>query len=209
MKISLSRLHFPVTTLGPGQRIGLWVQGCSLHCKGCLSPDTWHQRDNAIEISELIAQLSQWFPFADGITISGGEPFEQPKALQQLLKALRQHFQGDIFVYSGYEWGQIKQQVLEMDGLIDALMSGPYQENAPQTQALRGSDNQQLHRLTPLGDARFAQYDRALTENDKILDLALDQTGRIFLTGIPQRHDMLRLRTLLEQQEQPLKQLKK
>lgn len=209
MKISLSRLHFPVTTLGPGQRIGLWVQGCSLHCKGCLSPDTWHQRDNAIEISELIAQLSQWFPFADGITISGGEPFEQPKALQQLLKALRQHFQGDIFVYSGYEWEQIKPQVLEMDGLIDALMSGPYLENAPQTQALRGSDNQQLHRLTPLGDARFAQYDRALTENDKILDLALDQTGRIFLTGIPQRHDMLRLRTLLEQQEQPLKQLKK
>lgn len=150
MKISLSRLHFPVTTLGPGQRIGLWVQGCSLHCKGCLSPDTWHQRDNAIEISELIAQLSQWFPFADGITISGGEPFEQPKALQQLLKALRQHFQGDISVYSGYEWEQIKQQVLEMDGLIDALMSGPYQENAPQTQLLRGSDNQQLHRLTPL-----------------------------------------------------------
>ncbi|WP_040690832.1 4Fe-4S single cluster domain-containing protein [Providencia burhodogranariea] len=209
MKISLSRLHFPVTTLGPGQRIGIWVQGCSLLCKGCISPDTWHRRDKGIQIANVMEQLKQWLPFADGITISGGEPFEQADALHALLIELHANFQGDILVYSGYGWDDIKLKVSEMDGLIDALISGPYLVDAPQTLALRGSDNQLLHRLTPLGEARFAQYDRQLTADDKVLDLALDGTGRIFLTGIPQRRDMSRLQILLEQQETPLTPLKK
>lgn len=209
MEISLSRLHFPVTTLGPGQRIGIWVQGCTLLCKGCLSPDTWHRRDKSISIANVMEQLKQWLPFADGITISGGEPFEQADALHALLIELHENFQGDILVYSGYEWGDIKHKVSEMDGLIDALISGPYLVDAPQTLALRGSDNQLLHRLTQLGEARFAQYERQLTVDDKVLDLTLDETGRIFLTGIPQRRDMSRLQILLEQQETPLTTLKK
>lgn len=209
MEISLSRLHFPVTTLGPGQRIGIWVQGCTLHCKGCLSPDTWHRRDKGISIANVMDQLKQWLPVADGITISGGEAFEQADALHALLIELHENFQGDILVYSGYEWSDIKHKVSEMDGLIDALISGPYDIEAPQTLALRGSDNQLLHRLTPLGEARFAQYERQLTINDKVLDIALDETGRIFLTGIPQRHDMSRLQKLLEQQETSLTHLKK
>ncbi|MEY0300609.1 4Fe-4S single cluster domain-containing protein [Providencia manganoxydans] len=208
-KISLSRVHFPVTTLGPGQRIGLWVQGCSIHCKGCMSPDTWHRRESGIDIMVLMQQLKPWLQEADGITISGGEPFEQRDALQCLLTELRQDFQGDILVYSGYEWDDIHQDILDMNGLIDALITGPYQESAPQTLALRGSDNQQLHCLTSLGKQRFSQYDTQLIDSHKALDLAVDETGRIFLLGIPQRHDMSYLQSWLEQQEQPLKQLKK
>lgn len=41
MRMILSRLHFPVTTLGPGRRIGVWFQGCSIRCAGCISRDTW------------------------------------------------------------------------------------------------------------------------------------------------------------------------
>ena len=39
--ISVNKAHFPVTVLGPGRRIGLWLQGCNIGCKGCLSRDTW------------------------------------------------------------------------------------------------------------------------------------------------------------------------
>ncbi len=39
--IELNKAHWPVTVLGPGRRIGLWVQGCSIHCPGCVSQDTW------------------------------------------------------------------------------------------------------------------------------------------------------------------------
>lgn len=209
MRISLSRIHFPVTALGPGKRIGIWFQGCSLHCKGCLSPDTWEVKQNSILVDDLITQIRPWFDHADGITISGGEPFEQPEALHALLIGLRQQFIGDIFIYSGYQWNEIKPQVDMMSGLIDALMSEPYQIDVPQTQVLRGSDNQQLHCLTPMGKARFNTFNRALTEHDKILDLTMDEEGRLYLTGIPKQGDMARLRELLAQQNTQLKQIKR
>ncbi|WP_461325238.1 4Fe-4S cluster-binding domain-containing protein [Bradyrhizobium diazoefficiens] len=41
IRISVSRIHFPVTTLGPGRRLGIWFQGCSIRCPGCISMDTW------------------------------------------------------------------------------------------------------------------------------------------------------------------------
>ncbi|QIG05783.1 4Fe-4S single cluster domain-containing protein [Proteus sp. ZN5] len=209
MQISLSRIHFPVTTLGPGKRIGIWFQGCSLRCKGCLSPDTWESKAESTSVDMLIQQIQPWFAFADGITISGGEPFEQPEALYVLLIALRQQFAGDIFIYSGYHWDEIEPQVTKMSGLIDALMSGRYQVETTQSLMLRGSDDQQLHCLTAMGSARFNVFDRNVNEEDKVLDLSMDNQGRIYLTGIPQKGDMARLREVLAQQDIQLKQIKR
>jgi anaerobic ribonucleoside-triphosphate reductase activating protein len=39
MKIAVSKAHYPVTVLGPGKRIGIWL-GCRIQCKGCVSQDT-------------------------------------------------------------------------------------------------------------------------------------------------------------------------
>ena len=56
MKLQLNKAHFPVTALGPGRRIGIWVQGCSIQCPGCVSLDTWKpDRSKAIEVDALIA----------------------------------------------------------------------------------------------------------------------------------------------------------
>jgi len=54
--LELNKAHWPVTVLGPGRRIGLWVQGCTIHCKGCVSQDTW-PRDpaKAIAVTDLVA----------------------------------------------------------------------------------------------------------------------------------------------------------
>lgn len=90
MKLALSRVHFPVTTLGPGRRLGIWVQGCSIRCPGCISSDTWAKRAADVEIAELLDLVRPWLHECDGITISGGEPFEQLEALEQLLHAIRQ-----------------------------------------------------------------------------------------------------------------------
>ncbi|MEY0973367.1 4Fe-4S single cluster domain-containing protein [Providencia huaxiensis] len=209
VNISISRIHFPITALGPGKRIGIWFQGCSLRCKGCLSPDTWQVKDNNITVEQLLEQITEWLPLADGITISGGEPFEQPEALFALVSGIKQLTDADILVYSGYQWDDIEKHVSQMAPCIDALISEPFKVDLPQTQMLKGSDNQQLHMLTPLGKVRFMAYQRSTTPEDKVLDLAFDETGRLFLAGVPERNDMLRLRTLIEQQDQSLQQLKK
>ncbi|KTD47815.1 4Fe-4S single cluster domain-containing protein [Legionella quateirensis] len=198
MILYLSRVHFPVTTLGPGRRIGIWFQGCTIRCSGCISADTWNTKKDGIEVKYLIEGISPWLYEADGITISGGEPFDQPEALISLLKQLRLETSSDILVYSGYAYEKISHYVTKCDGLIDALISDPYEENTKQTLALRGSDNQRLHYLTPLGEMRFSQFDRKLQTSDKTFDLMYEEEEETtWLAGIPRRNDMVRLQHIL------------
>jgi anaerobic ribonucleoside-triphosphate reductase activating protein len=100
-------------------------------------------------------------------------------------------------VYSGYSWEALAQHLDACAGLIDALISDPFEAGAPQTLALRGSDNQRLHCLTPLGAARFHAYERPLEAADRRLDVLFDEDGTVWLAGIPHRGDMQRLSTLL------------
>jgi len=196
--IALSRIHFPVTTLGPGRRIGIWVQGCSIRCPGCISMDTWAQDRGITTIDEIINAIAQWIPAADGITISGGEPFDQPVALLELLNKLRLLSQADVLVFTGYPWSRVSEIVDASPGLIDALVTGPFDLNQSQTLALRGSDNQELHFLTAMGRARFAPFERPVTETDRTLDVMFDDRGDVWFAGIPGRYDFRRFQAMLE-----------
>lgn len=200
MDLSLSRMHFPVTTLGPGRRIGIWFQGCSIRCPGCISADTWGPGHRRLSLEQLLEQITPWLHEAEGITISGGEPFDQFDALQSLLEGLRRLSELDILVYSGYSLEQLAEPLFQTKGLIDALISDPYIEALGQTMALRGSDNQRLNLLTPLGRARLGRYERLLEPADKALDLMFDESGSVWMAGIPRRGDLLRLRDLLHEQ---------
>ncbi|UVL86254.1 radical SAM protein [Pseudomonas sp. B21-028] len=200
MDLSLSRMHFPVTTLGPGRRIGIWFQGCSIRCPGCISADTWGPGHRRLSLEQLLEQITPWLHEAEGITISGGEPFDQFDALRSLLEGLRRLSELDILVYSGYSLEQLNEPLLQTKGLIDALISDPYIEALSQTMALRGSDNQRLSLLTPLGRARLGYYERLLEPTDKALDLMFDESGSVWMAGIPRRDDLLRLRDLLHEQ---------
>ncbi|MBV1809841.1 4Fe-4S single cluster domain-containing protein [Pseudomonas viridiflava] len=200
MELSLSRMHFPVTTLGPGRRIGIWFQGCSIRCPGCISADTWGPGHRRLSLEQLLEQITPWLQEAEGITISGGEPFDQFDALRSLLEGLRRLSKLDILVYSGYPLEQLDEPLFQTKGLIDALISDPYIEALSQTMALRGSDNQRLSLLTPLGRARWGHYERLLEPTDKALDLMFDESGSVWMAGIPRRDDLLRLRDLLHEQ---------
>jgi len=196
--INISRLHFPVARLGPGRRVGIWLQGCSIQCPGCISADTWRPGLGGTTLGVVIQQIETWGIGAEGFTISGGEPFDQPEALIVLLREIRRRFTADILVFSGYSFEQLAHHLAETDGLIDALISDPFELKTPQTMALRGSDNQRLHCLTPLGIERFAPYQRAYISSDKGFDLMMDEDGTFWLAGIPSRGDFARLESLLE-----------
>lgn len=194
--IAISRVHFPVTTLGPGLRLGIWLQGCSIRCPGCISADTWATGRGVVGLSHLMARLEPRLENADGVTISGGEPFDQPEALHALLTALRSRTAADILVYSGHSFETISPLLNGMPGLIDALISDPYFADGSQTLALRGSDNQRLHCLTPLGSSRFGTLAKAPSATP-VLDVMFDDDGSVWFAGIPRRGDWERLQRQL------------
>jgi anaerobic ribonucleoside-triphosphate reductase activating protein len=95
-KLSLSKLHFPITALGPGRRIGIWFQGCSIRCAGCMSRDSWAFSRDSEPVEKVLERMAPWFAEADGVTISGGEPFDQSDGLAAVLAGLRERFKGDV-----------------------------------------------------------------------------------------------------------------
>lgn len=200
MKIGLSRLHFPVTTLGPGRRVGIWLQGCSIRCPGCVSADTWRTSDEPVDVTEVVSRIAPWLAQCDGVTISGGEPFDQPQALATLLIEVRALSNANVLVYSGHPYEKLVDFLAAWPNLIDALMSDPFDLRQPQTKLLRGSDNQRLHLLTDRGRESFATYERQVGPEDRQLDVMLDNEGVVWLAGIPSRGDMKRLQDLLRSQ---------
>ena len=198
MKIRLNKAHFPVTTLGYGRRLGLWVQGCSIGCEGCVSRDTW---DAAGGWDEDVLGVVQWCDSQrglgiDGITISGGEPFEQPRALARLLKALdtwRQQLEHpfDILCYSGFTLARLKRNYAEILAQLDVLVPEPFVVERGGPQALRGSGNQPLIPLTQLGRVRYRDEAQFATGPPRI-QVSVDQ-GAVWFIGIPNPGDMERL----------------
>ncbi len=199
MKVSVSRLHFPVTTLGPGQRVGLWLQGCSIRCPGCISVDTWESGRGLVQLKAVLERLSQLAPSAAGLTVSGGEPLDQPEALAALLHHWRSVSNASVLLFTGREWEEAKGWFSLNAGLVDCVISGPIRSDLPQTLALRGSDNQELRILSDLGE-EFRAYDRVLETSDRRLDVMFDEDGDAWLAGIPARGELGRLRRLLAAQ---------
>ena len=203
MKIAINKAHFPVTVLGPGRRIGIWLQGCRIRCKGCVSQDTW-ETDPGREMT--VARLLRWCRETsggslDGITISGGEPFDQPAALAALLDALRHWREAaglaiDILCYSGYPLATLEKRHPRLLARLDALIPEPYVDALPLTHLWRGSQNQSLVPLSPLGAERYAAYLDAPAEVfGKRIQVQLDGE-RVWSIGIPARGDMAALETL-------------
>ena len=197
--LSISRVHFPVTTLGPGKRIGVWFQGCNIQCPGCISKDTWARKPANTTVSEVLEICSKYRRDADGLTITGGEPLEQSAGLLALLSGFRRFLSpvADVLVYSGRTSDEVLPLFSSWPGLVDAVITEHYIESEPQTRPLVGSDNQRLFMLTRLGEERFLPYVRPRDAQDDSLDFMADEAGGFWMAGIPRRGDMERLRQAL------------
>lgn len=107
--MQIARILSPVHSLGPGDRVCLWTQGCKKRCKGCISPELQPYSGNEIDedlLAKILIQVARKNN-CTGITISGGDPLEQSQALLKLLTLLRNEFD-DILVYTGFELQDIQ-----------------------------------------------------------------------------------------------------
>lgn len=154
-----SATKFDDTANGEGIRHSIWVSGCRNHCKGCFNPETWnfaygkkYTRDVGKELVEAAKK-----PYINGITILGGEPFEeenQPE-VADLIKMFRDTFGHDktVWVFSGYRItdlidGGRKHISFTTDYIlenIDVLVEGPFIEELKDLSLqFRGSSNQRI-----------------------------------------------------------------
>jgi anaerobic ribonucleoside-triphosphate reductase activating protein len=197
MMIAINKAHFPVTVLGPGQRLAIWFQGCSIGCKGCVSLDTW-PADSSREVA--LADLIDWCRSTTrgalgGVTLSGGEPFDQPEALAALLDELNRWrsepgVRFDILCYSGYPLAHLRRVHPGILARLDAIIAEPFVENLPVAHVWRGSSNQTLVPLSALGEEVFGPHVLAPAGSlGKRIQMKLE-AGRIWYIGIPERGDM-------------------
>ena len=183
--IRLHRIYYPVTTLGPGRRLGLWVQGCSRRCDDCLSPEMQPYTGTLIPVEQVLEQIPPDL-CPDGLTISGGEPFDQPQAVYEVLRWFSARYGSDILIYTGYTLAELQARRDSATNLvlsnIAALVDGPYMKQYDFGRGWMGSENQRLHIF------RHAERYRGFQTAPRTLQ-AIQEKERLLLIGIPP-HDL-------------------
>ncbi|MCW3488666.1 4Fe-4S single cluster domain-containing protein [Dethiobacter alkaliphilus] len=197
MELNLNYLCSGVTTLGPGRRIGLWVQGCSHRCIDCMSPELFSREEGVrAEVKQVFEQILALAEGHDGLTVSGGEPFEQPEALCLLFSLIREHTSLDILVYSGYTMTEVlvgSQAGVEMLARADVLIDGRYRWDLPTNKLWRGSENQQMHLLSATG-RKYQGFVEAEYGSARPLQVELMDDNGFQIIGIPANGDIRRLK---------------
>ncbi|HNY12877.1 MAG TPA: 4Fe-4S single cluster domain-containing protein [Candidatus Wallbacteria bacterium] len=197
----VSKIHYPVKNLGFGsRRLGIWFQGCSIHCEGCINKDTWpFDEKHKILLSDLRDRLNIFkSKRVDGVTITGGEPFDQPAALIKLVKYLRGITDGDIFVYSGYRYEYLSRKFPAILSKIDVLVSEPFAENETDRLIWRGSDNQKIHLLSAAARKLYPKNINKIEYSGRKMQFSIIG-DEIFMIGIPARTDMKKFYKLLNE----------
>lgn len=137
---------------GPGKRFCIWLQGCSRHCEGCFAKDTWSFEPNKLFFVEELAEKILKQSDIEGITVLGGEPFEQAEELSRLLKIIHSD-RLSVLVFTGFKYEEILSADNEYfnDILLntDVLIDGEFiQEKKNFLRPLAGSENQRFIFLT-------------------------------------------------------------
>ncbi|MHA1549881.1 MAG: 4Fe-4S single cluster domain-containing protein [Alphaproteobacteria bacterium] len=165
---------------GPGERFTIWAQGCHAACVGCWNPDTWSFATKKLVQVEKLAEEILNTKDIEGVTFTGGEPFEQAAAFAALARLLRS-FGLSIFVFSGYELEDLQaadHQLLL--AVTDLLVTGRYvKAQKDELHPWRGSTNQQIHFLTD-------RYQLSDVPEENAFEVYIHPNGQLVMTGFPE-----------------------
>ena len=201
--LRVARSKDRTTVLGPGVRAVIWFHGCSLNCHGCIAYEMNHSTDwTGFSPTELCAEISQ-VQGITGITLSGGDPFDQPKSLLlDFLRLIRANTNLSIMCYTGRTVEQLlsakdaglNKEILD---LCDLVIDGVYEESLNQGHLWRGSSNQKFHFFT---DRYLHLKDQLNESTGRFIEIDISQDNQVAITGIPQPGFINRLRDQLAEQ---------
>jgi anaerobic ribonucleoside-triphosphate reductase activating protein len=191
------RLHQLVFGLGSGvlgasaNRAGIWVQGCSLRkCPGCTSTHTWLPEGGKVISVEMLLKLACMQPRPpSGLTVSGGEPTDQAKAVTAFIAGFREAFADtEVILYTGLRWPVLEKRFPALVALLDVAVTGPYVRTLEAT-PLTGSSNQEVKLLTPLAERLYRGW-RDWPRH--ALQVGSARSDEIVTVGIPETRRMAR-----------------
>jgi anaerobic ribonucleoside-triphosphate reductase activating protein len=183
--VRVARFLERTTAEGPGERTAIWVQGCTIRCAGCFNPHLFGVRGGTLtDPAELVDRvLATGTP---GLTLLGGEPFEQAAALAVVAAGVRSAGRS-VMTFTGYDHDHLRalagtgrDDVAALLAATDLLVAGPFrQDSLDHVRPWVGSTNQQFLHLTD----RIPEtpYDVAVTP-DRI-EVIVDPTGAVSVNG--------------------------
>lgn len=190
---------------GPGRRYALWVQGCPIRCVGCCNPDMLPFTEKTRRTPEDIAR-EVLASGVEGISVLGGEPFEQAEGLAALARLVKSAGLS-VMIFTGHTLEALRARndphTSALLSHTDLLVDGPYDQTKRTTgRRWVGSTNQTMHFLTD----RYRPDDPVFSEPNH-LEIKM-KGGRITLNGWPvdgartKVTNKLQGRTVLKRNEQ-------
>lgn len=131
---------------GPGIRLVVFTQGCKHNCIGCHNPETHSFTGGKLIDIDSIVHMVKSNPLLDGITLSGGEPFEQVKECAILAKKVKE-LGLSVVTYTGYTFEEIlkDRNLRELLKYTDILIDGKFDiRKKSLILKFRGSTNQRI-----------------------------------------------------------------
>lgn len=172
---------------GPGLRYALWVQGCPRRCPGCCNPDLLPYVERQwTPVDELVEEILS--ANVDGLTLLGGEPFSQARALSKIARRVRDHGM-NVMVFTGYTLERLQKAPdspseaswKDLLAETDLLVDGPYiASQASLRRRWIGSENQRVHFFTD----RCWPQNKEWPTSDQSFEIRLQGT-RVLINGHP------------------------
>lgn len=160
---------------GPGKRLLLFCQGCSIRCNGCVNKHLWNFGDGYnISTQEIVALCKD----TEGITFHGGEPLDQSEGVAEIVKALKCDGK-TVILFTGYNYNQL---TLPSQRYVwkhsDIVVAGRYEESKRDIYLqFRGSTNQRIY--THKG--KYKDY--KINDGQSVSILRVDEKGNLKLRG--------------------------
>ena len=159
---------------GPGLRFTIWTQGCEHHCPSCHNPQTWDMKGGYEEDTDSVVEKIKNNPMLDGVTLSGGDPFYQAKAMADIAGKIHAETNLNVIAYTGFTYEQLIKDSTPENGYLDLLKECDYLIDGPFVLAqrslelkFRGSRNQ-----------RFIDVKRSLKENS-VIELSDEEVSNL------------------------------
>ena len=132
------------------------------------------------------------------VTISGGEPFLQSRALSSLTERLHSDGYG-IIIYTGYTleelYGKKDEYISKVLDSIDLLIDGEYVDDLNDGRRFVGSSNQRIISLSGRYPLSLLRENYNSFHRDDSLDSIANDDG-IFVLGVPSKEMLEKLKNL-------------